>query len=328
MAFGDDSAANVAVGYLLAAKQSAKGSPTVSGAKFFRCLDVDANPEIMSEDPEESGGDGRYIVSGYKSGHKHDGTWSFLARPDLTAAIFTYLLGIDTASGAGPYSHVLTPHSATFPWLTVERSAADGLIIDRVQDCRVKEVGIAFEGTKALIVSAAFAGIRGEWQASAQAASYETDEPWKMYEATFSIGGTEIETVRKGEFKLIQNLVEDLFTTKIYRHDIPVLGLRGELGLSVIADDDLYKAVVYNEGTTPDNDLYEAAFEASFTYGSGASKRTLTIKADNVRWAGAPVNTGGSGQVGELELAGKIFKSGSDDFCEITVINDESSAYV
>lgn len=82
-----------------------------------------------------------------------DGEPEIFARPEPLGLWLYGALGAKAVSGAGPFTHTITP-SATLPWLTFWRMLANGLLVEQFVDCKIASLRIKSSAGSPLRVSA------------------------------------------------------------------------------------------------------------------------------------------------------------------------------
>lgn len=313
------------VGYIGLAKQASKGTG-VEPAKFVRWEGGTKMTPVQQFTPYREGGDGYYPGVTLKESHAPDGQFALLARPDLAAYLFAMLLGADSVAGASaPYTHTITPHADTIPWVTIERSIA-GQIIERIVDCKIKSIVVEGEAGKPIKLTVDFVGITPSIGGSAASASYETDMPFVFYQATLTLDGGAVTTINKFKITVSNILDEQDFTNAITRADIPLLGRDVSLEFEMVMEATTqYAAVYYGGATAVATAIDEGSFIVDLQYGSAAALRELKIEVPALYHTEAPVelDTADDKQVYSCKAHAK--KASASELITVTVKNAESS---
>src|SRR3990172_5896355 len=174
--------------YLGIGKQTVKGTavaptffvPYVAGITFAHQPNVRAIREA---------GGGQTIARQVKDFIAPAVEFASPAKPDLSAALFAYLLGSSpTPSGAGPFVHTITPVPSAV-WLTWERNIADD-VTERIRDALIGTLSFDMakrDTSPELMLAGTATGTVETYEAAPTAESYETDRPWLRSDGTFTI---------------------------------------------------------------------------------------------------------------------------------------------
>lgn len=195
-------------------------------------------------------------------------------------------LGTDVVTGTGPYTHTMTSGTGDLPYLTTF-GLLDGTI-HSVQDFKVDEVGISFDGSGPLSLSVSGMGTVLGFPASF---TPTTDEgfsvPFRPVGGTFSIdvdgagGSAATARVMTGEVTITNNLDQIMLATSITPDDNFAGRLEVGCSFEVIPDDlALWRTMVTGTatGTTAAAAPVFGSFSLQFTDGTN----TLTLAANKV----------------------------------------------
>lgn len=311
--------------YLGVGKQSAKGT-AVAPSTFIRYREKNINPTIEAEFYPEGGG-GRKEKFGCKTYHKHDGSFSFLARPAASGLLLHALLGADAVTGSGPYAHALTP-ADTLPWLTIETGEvkSSNLILERIQDCVVDSARISGRAGRPVEITLDFLGTQASIQSSAPSITYEADNPYVFYQGTFTINSSANTFITEFDIE-IKNNVGDVQTVNVYRDDMLPLKLEVDVSFTLkLTNATLYKSVYYGGGTSVSDTLYEGDFTVDINYGSGGGARGLKIEIPKLIYTATELPRGADPEIVYLSCHGHAIE-GASQLITITVKNNVSTDY-
>jgi hypothetical protein len=293
-------------GYLGFLKQASKGTGIVP-TKFCR-LSAAEGLEIVQDlyEARTLNGD-EEIDAIYKMGHKPNGSFQSLVRPDLGAALMAYVLGADTVTTGSPNTHTIT-RADTIPWISVERKLDN---IERFEDCKINQVVINGTAGQPLSIDVSFMGIDSDIVATATA-SYETDEPFMFHDGTFTIHGSANTNIKAFTLTINRNL-EEIMTNSYKRNDLVETSFSIDLNYSLVfqASDAIYPAVLYGASTAAVDTLYDGAFIADFTYGATTGVRSFKITLPAMKVVSSTKHLDPNTQAVTLELASKAVKSAS-----------------
>jgi len=315
-------------GYIGLGKQSAKGTG-VAPTKFVKWDGPTSLTPKLDFVVRREGGDGLYSALSYVTAHKADGQFALLCRPDIMGALLAWALGADSVSGAAdPYTHTITP-ATSVPWLSIERQLASIADCERLVDCVIESLVIEGKGGLPLKATVNYLGTKGTHGESAATASYEADRPFMFFDAAFQVNGSAAETIT--EFRLaIKNLFDtDLFTTEIYRADIPLIGRDIEVEFGFPMENlDQYREVLYgtSSGTTPAESLKTGSFEldASFT---ATAVRQMKLTVNNLVHVESPLEHDSEAGIFRYSCKAQALK-GASDLVTVVCQTDASAAYV
>ncbi|MFS8639594.1 MAG: hypothetical protein LOD90_02060 [Symbiobacteriaceae bacterium] len=318
-------------GYIGVGKQTDKGTAT-GPTHFVPYTDAtNMSPEQEIERVRFGAGAGaEFPAFAYKSQFRPDGEFATFARPDITALLFALLLGSDTVSGSGPYTHTIKPSApGDLPWCSIEESIA-GVVRRRIQDCRIQQITVRGEAGQPIVLEVAYLGIT-EAEVTASTESYETDDPFMFWQGTYTLDGADISGVIT-QFELtVQNIFDDGDqAADIVRADIPLIHRDLEGTVTVKFEDaSWFKRAYYGgpSGTAPSPEVYKGGIHISQTYGSGAGLRSLDIDIPSVGLISSVVELDPSStdsQEYQISFGGL---KGADDFITVTVTNGKPTAY-
>jgi len=265
-------------GYVGFLKQSAKGTGVVPTqfVRFLSPVKMDAEQDV---DVYPEGGGGFYDLTAHKKMHKHDGSFDLNIRPQTGAMLFAYALGADAKSGAGPYTHVLTP-TRPLPYVTIERGIKTDVKTERIIDCLISKLAVTGKAGDPIHLAVDFLGIRATLEASNSSDTYETDRAFAFQDGTFTVFGGAFTRITGFKLTLDNSPEGDLQTTEVYRHDIQAQKLGVTLDIEIIYDtaDTNYADILYGGGTAVVETVATGAVTMDFVYGSGADEREFKFE--------------------------------------------------
>ncbi|MHB8928760.1 MAG: phage tail tube protein [Bacillota bacterium] len=317
--------ASSVTGYIGMAKQALKGT-AVAPSKFIKFLSAPKMAPVQDVSREPEGGSGRDDSLAVKIKHKHDGSFSCYARPDIAGFLLAMALGADSVAGAGPYDHTIVP-ADTLPWLTVEMQRQ---LVERIGDCKIESVDIEGESGKPIKLAVTFLGTKTHIEAAPTATAYETEAPFVFTGAVFTINTVASTLIEKFKISIKNGLDGDIFTNAITRNDIVEHHRQVDVEFTAkfeSADD--YKKVYYGgiAGVDPASSVFEGALIIAATYGAGAGARGLTITIPVLKYVSGPID--------DLDPAGKTLNQefvgfatkGTDPIITVAVKNNTTLGY-
>jgi len=315
------------LGYIGLAKQTAKGT-AVAPDKFIKWTGETGMTPAQSYTQHWEGGMGLDPGVALKESQVYDMSFNCFARPDIAAFLFAMLLGVDTVSGAAdPYTHTITPHASTIPWLTVERYVEGLSLVERIKDCRIQQIEISGEATRPVTMAVQIRGIEGSIEVSPGTATYEASMPFVFFNGIYTVDGAETALIRDFRLTLANELGEDIFTTGVTRADIPLLARRVTGQFTLLLDDAAhYENVFYGGGTSVANTLKEGSIDIDLSYTESSANRQLKITVPEVYHVNAPVEL--NAEPGILAVQCSIeAKKGSGDLVTVVAQNATATSY-
>ena len=313
-------------GYIGLAKQAAKGTGTAP-TKFIKWTGTTDMSPKQGITVYREGGDSLNPGIGLKENHKPDGQFALLARPDLAGFLFAMALGADTVTGAGPYTHALTP-AATLPWVTIERQV--GGVQERIIDCRIKSITVEGESSKPVKLTVEYLGINEDLSVAAAVVTYDTDMPFVYFQAVYTWDGGGSANVEKFKVALTNSFDEDFFSTAVTRQDIALLSRDVELEATISMEDSMgfYKKVYAGTGTAPGTSPATGSFVVDLAYGVAAAARELKLDIPNVVYTEAPIELNADDGRLRYEIKTKGSKAVGSNLINVTVKSATTLVYV
>ena len=265
-------------GYVGFLKQAALGTAVVPTqfVRFLSPVKMDAEQDI---DVYPEGGGGFYDLTAHKKFHKHDGSFDLNVRPQTAAMLFAYALGADAKSGAGPYTHVLTP-ARPLPYVTIERGIKTDLLTERIQDCLISKLACNGKAGDPLHLAVDFMGIKAVLEAANSSDAYETDRAFVFQDGTFTVFGGAYMRITGFGLNIDNNVEGDIQTVKVHRQDIQAQKLAVALDIEIVYDstDTNYADIYYGGGTTIVETVATGAVVMDFVYGADAAEREFKFE--------------------------------------------------
>lgn len=316
------------LGYIGLAKQQTKGAPEPP-AKFVKWTGETTMTPTIAYTQYNEGGMGLDPGVAMKESQKYDMSFTCFARPDIAGFLFAMLLGVDEVMGAeDPYTHTITPHETTIPWLTVERHVQGIGLVERIIDCRVQQIEISGESLKPITMAVALRGIDGKIEAAPGTPTYETSMPFVFFNGTYTVDGAAINTIQNFRLTFTNELAEDLFATKTTRVDLPILARRISGQFTMLLENaDHYKKVFYGTDGIPAKTLAEGSLDIDLLYQENTKDRELKITIPVVYHVNAPVEL--NADPGELAVQCSIeAKKGTEPLVTVVAKNATATSYV
>lgn len=315
------------LGYIGLAKQAAKGTG-VSPSKFVKWTGETGMTPTQTYTQHWEGGMGLDPGVALKENQKYDMNFSCFARPDIAAFLFAMLLGTDEVTGAeDPYTHTITPHASTIPWVTVERYVQGLSLVERVTDCRIQQIEVSGESGKPVTLAVQVRGIEGSIEASPGTPTYEVSMPFVFFNGTYTVDGAETALIRSFRITIANELDEDVFTTSVIRADIPLLARKVTGQFTLLLEDAAhYKNVFYGGGTSVPLTLKEGSVEIDLNYTEDSANRQLKLAIPEVYHVNAPVELNAEPGMLAVECTFEA-KKGEGDLVTVTAQNATATSY-
>lgn len=264
------------VGWLAAAKQTAKGSAaTLAAANGHKNAFSGGNIGPVRETDTLSETDAsRDRGIAYVTQAGVEGEPEIYVRDESIVFWLNSALGALATTGAGPnYTHTLTPANA-LPYITVWRNISDTLW-EQYRDCKVGSIAISAEAGSPLTATVGIQGARSTRLTAApdtaSPVAVENIVPFNYNDVAVQLGGGATSLVRSFELTVENNLTRQ-YTDDVEPYDV-VEGLREiSLGFDLVFESlDEYNKFHYGgaAGTTSSSTIFETS--AIFTFAKGAN---------------------------------------------------------
>jgi len=321
---------NTGKGYIAIAAQANKGSAVTTPDIYLKYLEESFQSEHENSF-EREGGDDELVVTGIKNLHREKFSFKVYARPDITAYLYSYILGADSVTGTGdPYTHVITRLAGGRLWLTIQRMIADNFILIYT-DAKIESITCEMEAGKPATLSVEGSALTSLIDTTELSPSYESVLPFVMYngEGAFKIDSTVDSDIKKVMVKIAVASQDGMQTDGLLLGDLQDLKLDIDVSIEKFADGTaLYKKTVYNNETAPDSGIYdigEVEFDLKLTE-TVADDREFKINVKKV--LGQPVT--GDNLKGEPEIMTEVFagigaKPDSGEIVTVTMKNSLSA---
>lgn len=327
------------LGYLGAAKQSAKGT-TVAPATFFVLRKQAFIPS--QQIGEFRTGNQRDISFAVKEAFKYAGSFQTFMYANETAALLAWVMGADTKTGsADPWTHTLAL-ADPLPYLTFEAAFYDSQIIDRIGDSKIAMLEIEAEAGKEALVNVDLLGSFVEGQGSAATVSFTnpaTDGPMKLSpHSVFTLSGpTDASTIAgqiaKMKLKIDQGMDAVMGPGVIYPIALHEQARKIEYELEVyFAGEALYNLVHYgaSAGTSVSDGVSTGAFDVVFTStaASPGPERSIKLTSANIFWLTATPEFSPDGKTGKMTVKATAFRNGATLPFTAVCKNGNNTAYI
>jgi len=240
----------------------------------------------------------------------------------VTAMAKTNLAGGAAAGGGGAYTHVISLGETT-PYLTAFELKGDDTK-PVVQDCKVDELGLAWDGNKPVELTAKLVGTVLSFETTFEALTDELDTVTYFRPA----GGTfklDVDSDTPATAALIAGSVSikraaepQFYSGDIEAGDVAEGFCTVECSFTVVpADLDEWRTVITgsDSGTGVDGDVVYGSFEMSFENGVD----TLTLAADKVAFMCDLPDADPAGGAAKVELAGIAYREGTTPLTAVLV---------
>ncbi len=249
-----------------------------------------------------------------------------LAMPLSVGMFLQAVMGSDTITGAGPYTHTLKP-AISLPYLTAfARKDAEYY---KLGDCRVSEVELSWETTGALKLKVSMGGCTYEFLAASYTAT--TDErPFagvmKGNGGTFTLN-TVAHVIKGGSIKISNNLEPIFGSSSSSPADVFPAMHKVDVSLTIVPENLLeFRRVV--TGTTAGTTVQAFPFYGSAVCQWRVDAAThLTFNANRLKSLVSFPDTNAQGGPVELSLEGSIAEPTGSDAYTMVLNNTRATAY-
>ena len=318
--------------YLSFGFQSAKGTavaPTDSLA-FVEALQFNQGQQFTQV---REGGSGPNVDRTIKNSYLPGARGAIAGRPSITAKVMAALLGDDTVTGVGPYTHTIIG-DADNDWLTLERSIADA-IVERQVDAVVAEVEVDIrrrdQGPEVLVIANLMA-LSPTFEAAATAESYDALDPFVRSECAWTIDGAANTNIERARMRWRWIYDSQLLADAVTRQDLVKVRFEADVEATLMvatsAERDLYRKIQYGSaaGTGAVETVHTSAFIANFT----RTGYQAQFEIPEVAWTRAEYSEPDpNGEATRLTVAGNAqTKSDGSPIVRFTAQNDDTAAYV
>lgn len=321
------------LGYIGLGKQTTKGT-AVAPSKFVRFQGDTTFTPALAFTQHWEGGMGLDPGVALKESQKYDMSFTAFARPDLAGYLFAWALGVDEVTGAAdPYTHTITPHASTIPWLTAERYV-EGLgtnaLVERVKDCRIQQIEVTGENRQPIRLAVNLRGLSGSIETSAGTPTLEFTDPFVFFHGTYTVDTQSVSAICTAfRITFVNELEEDFFTNDVIRADLPLNGRRTELSFTLAFENaDHYKKVFYGSSTSPSKKLAEGSLTVDLLYQEDSKDREFKIEIPALYHTNAPIEISSEPGVLLAECTAVAKKANADPLIRVVVKNSVTAAYV
>jgi hypothetical protein len=321
-------------GYIGYGKQSVKGT-AVTPQIYLNFLEESFKPEFEIT-PLREGCNDELIKEQTKNLHKEKTGAKVYARPNITAALFSYLLGtVSVTDMTAYYLHEIIRNSANKrPWLTMERNfgGASGTTIE-YKDAKIESITIEAEAGKEVSITDEGNALTSRNDATASTPSCETERPFMFWHGcgTYFVNGSQVAEIKKFSIKVTITSQEGLQGDCIELIDLPDLKMDIEVTFDLWAADLAnWKKVNYNNQTTPQTDLFEGSIIIDLLYTETTSNdRGLKIEIPRISMAPLEgINLNAEPENLTETFTGIALKPDASDIIKVSVRNGVATSYL
>lgn len=306
------------------ALQSAKGAAAANPQYQFGVNGGQVAAVDIDQPVEDMTSSSRVKSHANRTGAVPGASWDTRAWWDQIGLILYAALGGYQVTGAGPYTHTVTP-AGDLPYLTVWGSQ-DGEHY-RLDDAKLGELKLSWDGNDPVKVTPTFLGLdlTPDVADPTPAADVICDLYLTPVNGTFKVdvdGATPVAaSIKAGEITIDNGAVADILSGSILPDDIEVGALDLSVSLTVkTANVAEWREAVYGSaaGTTISQVVIYGSFEVIFT----DLTNTLTITGSRVPFLCALPDADPSGGPGEIALEGMLLACPDDDAISCVLSND------
>jgi hypothetical protein len=261
------------IAWLLAAKQTVKGTPaTVSASGPVKMPLTGGNMSPVRETDNLSETDAsRDAGQSYVTSSAAEGSPEFYVRDSIGWWLHK-VLGADAPTGTTNYVHTITPAN-TLPYITCWKMLGDTLW-ERFQDCKVGSLTISADAGAPLTATANIQGVSATRLTAnpdnTNLVPVETGLPYSFNEATVTLGGGATALVRSFELTIENNLTRQQ-TDAVEPYDVVEGAREISLGFDLIFESlDEYNKFHYGgaAGTVISPNIFTTSAVFDFTKGA------------------------------------------------------------
>jgi hypothetical protein len=316
-------------GYLGIGLQSAWGTG-VAPDEFSYYRSVSPDYKIEHELIRE-GGAGRDKFWGWKKAVDLDGSIDTYLRPDFGAALLTYALGDDAITGASdPYTHTITPSGSGLP-LSIEfpyGEASSAIDFVRVEDAVLETLTIGADTGSPATAKAEWKGCNISFPTTASP-TYETDDPFTFWEATFNVDSTAVTAkITKFEITIARKVFDDIRTGSPLRDTTAQIDREVTLSFTMyMFDKDMFRKVLTGttSGTAIPDDVVTGDFDVTLTR---SANREIKLEIPELVYTAAkPSDLDDDSKPLALEITAEATNDGTNPLITATCKNGNAVAY-
>lgn len=326
-----------AIGYAGVAKQTAKGSPAAAASFLFGLSGGPIAAVEIAQSEDELTSASRTLDGAYRE--KVDVAVEIASRV-YTGSAGLWLLGalgtVNTTGAGDPYSHAFST-AAALPYLTVFGSmGASDAAKTLVQDVKVDELELKWEGSAPVELTAAGIGTTIDPTGAAFTSGATDERAGANYfvpvGGTFTydaVGSTNAAAVVTDGSIKISNACEAIHASgSIVASDVFEGRQKVEVELTVIPDnvnDWIELMSGSTTGSAPTGDVQYGSFNIAFTeHGSGT--HTLTITSSKIAWLAELPELDPAGGPAEMKLVGTCYyNTTNSDVFDVTLTSATAS---
>lgn len=308
--------------------QGAKGTPNATPDMYVKFLDGTFPTEFDAEHLRESGDD-ELIGTSVKNQHREKFSFNCIARPEVCAYLFSYLLGKDTISGASdPYTHTIIRSAANErAWLTIRRKI-DTNIIQQLEDCRIEKITVTGEAGQKIMLAVEGNALTSSKDTSEDSPVYETHKPFTFYHSNgaFTVDSGVDSNIKAFSVEVMVSSQQGMQTDDILLADLPDLKLDINFSASFYAQNTTrYYKLNYNAGSAPTEDLNTGSFAFTCAYTESTKARQFKMTIKDIVYEPVQLNPNSDPSILEEAIAGIVRKPSSGEIVEVICKNSISS---
>lgn len=285
------------IAWLMAAKQSAKGTPaTVAAGTTLKMPLTGGNMGPVRETDNLSETDAsRDAGQAYVTTSAVEGTPEFYVRDSIGWWLHK-VLGADAVTGSTNFVHTITPAN-TLPYITAWKMLGDTLW-ERYQDCKVGSLTLSADAGAPLTASVNIQGVNATRLTSTPdpttLAPVDSGLPYSFNEATVTLGGGATALVRSFELSIENNITRQQ-TDGVEPYDVVEGSREISLGFDLIFETlDEYNKFHYGgaAGTVVSPNIFSTS--AVFTFTKGVNNE-ISFNLPNIAYQEFPVEPDAGG---------------------------------
>lgn len=309
-----------ALGYYLIGKQPSKGTPPVTWFKFRACGEPSIAPDkevkrFTMTDSSRDRGDAYTSVVSVK------GDLPVYCHPNGMGLLTFLALGSDVDSGAGPYTHSITP-ADDLPWCSVFRVVGN-VITERFVDCKLDTLKLEASAGEAPEATLGFIGITPTWMAEPSSTAI-VDSPYIYWEGKnlLNISGTPYpwsDFMWSINNNLLPYQADDYFLNDVDPGKREI-DFNFTMHFSGPTNEPKYREFIYGSdvGTTVGTGLVAKSIDFKWLRDANNS---FKIAMPQARYAAVPVNPNPSGEPIEVKVETVVERPSGSPICTATVID-------
>lgn len=310
------------------AKQTAKGSPAASPTFGFGVTDGSVRTFDVSDEMVPVTSVSPFNMAANRDSIRAGAEFETLAFPRMLGLLLASVLGSHSTSGAGPYTHTITPGDDGYYLSIFGRLAAE---YDRVDDCKIDTLTLEWDTDGKLRVSVTFWGITYTGGTASWTATVDEDELTFLNArgiaanpGAFSLDGATAK-IASGSVEISQDITGTRLAASHLDDDEVRGNMAGTISLTLVPDDWVtFKRGITGAaaGTTVARTPFFGACSLKWAHDADTD---LTIACNRLQYVAEFPDADPEGGPAEVSVEGNILRPSGANAITATLRNAQSS---